>query len=633
MRKNIEELNKIKKYQRLANYITVLEMYLKDNLFLERELRKEDLKRISVGHWGCSPSINFLYSHLNSYSKRKNKKLKIVVGTGHAGASVMANLYLMGKTQYERNIKGLKRFISDFGTKIRTEINPSYNGTYYDGGELGYSLAFSYGMSLNTDDLVVCIFGDGEAETATLSASLKLVKLLKSNILPILNLNGLKMGSRSIYSLYTDSELINHFNSYGYKTFIVTNDKQMYKLLNKIEKYENPFIIYKNKKGFNSLDYIEGSLLSHKNPLSNLDENKKVKEIEKWLLSYRLDYFIDKDILDIIPKNKKDKLTKLKLPNIEKYESYKEEKSNITILKHYLRKVMYDNNFYLFSPDELVSNKLGDLKGNKVFEMLSENVLEGMYQGLVQSGGSGIYISYEAFMPIVSSMISQYLKYIYQSKKILREEKNGLTFVLTSTSYENNYSHQNPEFVNTLLDKEYDFINVLYPKDSNSLIKCVDKCLKLKDYINIITVSKGIQKQYQSLEESNIDIEVLIDHDEVDLVIAVTGDYLLNEAYKIINNSNKKIRLVYVTNLKVLDSNNRFKEALSDKEFNKYFGDKKVIYLFHGYKSVIRNLMFNRKVNIKIYGYMDKSDICGNVYEKINANFNIKEIVKEVGYE
>jgi len=633
MRKNIEELNKIKKYQRLANYITVLEMYLKDNLFLERSLKKEDLKRISVGHWGCSPSINFLYAHLNSYSKRKNKRLKIVVGTGHAGAAVMANLYLMGKTQYERNIKGLKRLVNDFGSKIRTEINPSYNGTYYDGGELGYSLAFSYGMSLNTNDLVVCIFGDGEAETATLSASLKLVKILKSNILPILNLNGLKMGSRSIYSLYTDNELINHFNSYGYKTFIVTNDKQMYKLLNKIEKYENPFIIYKNKKGFNSLDYIEGSLLSHKNPLANLDENKKVKEIEKWLLSYRLDYFVDKDILDIIPKNKKDKVTKLKLPNIEKYESYKEEKSNITILKHYLRKVMHDNNFYLFSPDEIVSNKLGDLNSNKVFEMLSENVLEGMYQGLVQSGGSGIYISYEAFMPIVSSMISQYLKYIYQSKKILREEKNGLTFVLTSTCYENNYSHQNPFFVNTLLDKEYDFINVLYPKDSNSLLKCVDKCLKLKDYINIITVSKGVQKQYQSLEESNIDIEILIDHEEVDLVIAVTGDYLLNEAYKIIENSDKKIRLVYITNLKVLDANNRFKEALSDKEFNKYFGNKKVLYLYHGYKSVIRNLMFNRKIDIKIYGYMDKSDICGNVYEKIDANFNIKEIVKEVSYE
>ena len=193
MRKNIEELNKILKYQKLANYITVLEMYLKDNLFLERKLTKEDLKKVSVGHWGCSPAINFLYAHLNSYSKRKNKKLKIVVGTGHAGASVMANLYLMGYTSYERNIDGLNKLINDFGSKIRTEINPSYNGTYYDGGELGYSLAFSYGLSLSSNDLVVCIFGDGEAETGTLSASLKLVKLIKNNVLPILNLNGLKI--------------------------------------------------------------------------------------------------------------------------------------------------------------------------------------------------------------------------------------------------------------------------------------------------------------------------------------------------------------------------------------------------------------------------------------------------------
>ena len=236
-------------------------------------------------------------------------------------------------------------------------------------------------------------------------------------------------------------------------------------------------------------------------------------------------------------------------------------------------------------------------------------------------------------MPIVSSMVSQYLKYIYQSKKYNRKSLSSLTYILTSTCYENNYSHQNPEFINTLLNKEYDFINVLYPKDSNSLLKCVDKCLKLKDHINIITVSKGIQRQYSSLEESNIDIEVLNNVKNPDVILVVTGDYLLHEAYKIIDKSNKKIRLIYVTNLKLLDSNNRFSESLNDKEFKKYFGNKKIVYLFHGYKSVIRDLMFNRKNNIKVFGYMDKSDICGNVSEKINKNMNIDDILKEVEYE
>lgn len=633
MRKNIKELEKIKKYQKLANYITVLEMYLKDNLFLDKKLEVKDLKKISVGHWGCAPSINFLYSHLNSYSKRKNKNIKIIVGTGHAGSSVMANLYLMGRTKYSRDKKGLYDLVNDFGSQIRTEINPSYPETNYDGGELGYSLSFAYGYSLSTNDLVACIFGDGEAETATLSASFKLVKLLNSNVLPILNLNGLKMGSKSIYSLMTDKELLNHFNSYGYKTFIVTTDKEMYKVLDDLDKYEKPFIVYKSKKGFNSLDFIEGNLISHKNPLSNLKDNEKVKVLETWLKKYNLDYFIDSDILDIIPDKIDIKSKELILPNIEKYESYKEEKSNITILKYYLKKIMSNNNFYLFSPDELSSNKLGDLNDSKVIELLSENVLEGMYQGVIQSGNYGIYISYEAFMPIVSSMVSQYLKYIYQSKKYNRKSLSSLTYILTSTCYENNYSHQNPEFINTLLNKEYDFINVLYPKDSNSLLKCVDKCLKLKDHINIITVSKGIQRQYSSLEESNIDIEVLNNVKNPDVILVVTGDYLLHEAYKIIDKSNKKIRLIYVTNLKLLDSNDRFSESLNDKEFKKYFGNKKIVYLFHGYKSVIRDLMFNRKNNIKVFGYMDKSDICGNVYEKINKNMNIDDILKEVEYE
>ena len=169
--------------------------------------------------------------------------MKIVIGTGHAGASLMANLFITGRTKYKRDLSGLKNLVNDFGTKIRTEINPGYYDTYYSGGELGYSLSFAYGMSLDSNYLIPCIIGDGEAETATLSASLKLVKLLpNNNVLPILNLNGYKMGSESIYSMMSNSELITHFNSFGYKTFIVTNDKEMYKVLNKIDKYKNPFI-------------------------------------------------------------------------------------------------------------------------------------------------------------------------------------------------------------------------------------------------------------------------------------------------------------------------------------------------------------------------------------------------------
>ena len=221
------------------------------------------------------------------------------------------------------------------------------------------------------------------------------------------------------------------------------------------------------------------------------------------------------------------------------------------------------------------------------------------------------------------------MKYLYESKKYNRIKKDSLTYILTSTCYENNYSHQNPEFIHTLISKEFDFINVLYPKDSNNLLKCVSEVLKLKDHINIITVSKGLSKQYQSLEEANTKIEILKDVKNPDLIIAVSGDYLLSEAYKIIEKSNKKIKLVYVTNIKLLDGNGRFKESLSTKEFNKYFDDVKIIYLFHGYKSVIRDLMFKRNRKVEVYGYMDKSNICGSVTDKIYANMTLEEIIYE----
>lgn len=615
----MKEIDEIRKHYNFANYVTVLEMYLKDNLFLERKLKETDLKK-DCGHFGCAPAINFIYAHLLYYAKRKNKKMKIVIGTGHAGASLMANLFITGRTKYKRDLSGLKNLVNDFGTKIRTEINPGYYDTYYSGGELGYSLSFAYGMSLDNDYLIPCIIGDGEAETATLSASLKLVKLLpNNNVLPILNLNGYKMGSESIYSMMSNSELIRHFNSFGYKTFIVTNDKEMYKVLNKIDKYKNPFIIYKSIKGYTCP--IEG-LKSHKNPLSNVNAKTKLNILTRWLKSYNVSEIITFDPLEITYSKKE-----LILPNINKYESIKSIKSNISILKYYLNKIMSDNNFYVFSPDEIVSNKLEGM--SKVIEILSENVLEGLYEGYIQNDNHGIYITYEAFAPIISSMVSQYMKYLYESKKYNRIKKDSLTYILTSTCYENNYSHQNPEFIHTLISKEFDFINVLYPKDSNNLLKCVSEVLKLKDHINIITVSKGLSKQYQSLEEANTKIEILKDVKNPDLIIAVSGDYLLSEAYKIIEKSNKKIKLVYVTNIKLLDGNGRFKESLSTKEFNKYFDDVKIIYLFHGYKSVIRDLMFKRNRKVEVYGYMDKSNICGSVTDKIYANMALEGIIYE----
>ena len=260
----------------LLNLACVSQNYL--NKFTQN-VDVSDLKNSPCGHWGACPSINFLYLHLINFFKRHNLKANIVVGTGHAGSAVNANLWLCGELEkqnrsFEISSRGLNNLIQAFGKEIRTEINPHYPTTLFDGGELGYSLAFAYGLAIDDGlDFLPCIIGDGECETSTLSASWQLGRLTNNRkVLPIINLNGLKMCSESFLSKLTDRELKALFSSYGYKAYIAgANHKELYNALEDIYKSKDlSLIIFKSKKGFSAFENdqikIVGKTSSHKNP-------------------------------------------------------------------------------------------------------------------------------------------------------------------------------------------------------------------------------------------------------------------------------------------------------------------------------------------------------------------------------
>lgn len=615
----------IKKFFEAVNSIVISEMYLKqfckpDNLELK------DLKNYNPGHLGSSMSVNFILANLYYFLNKNDISSKIVLGTGHSGVALMSNLWLNGTLEkyypkYSCDKKGLDNLINDFGNVIRSEINPEYPETIYDGGELGYSLGVSYGYALNGNvDIVPCIIGDGEAETGTLCSSWQLNKLIntKSKVLPIINLNGLKMGSKSFLSMLSNEEVNNYFKSLGYDVFIVDASnkdlleviKNMQEVFSKSVLTSSPLIIFKSLKGY-TLSSYEGNISVHKNPLSSNSEIEKLEIIKSFLDKYDMNIFDSNGkVLSIFNKFKQKSISSnLVIPK---------GNDNIVFNK-YIMNVIRDNNGTIFSPDEIFSNGFGIASDNAI-EILNENLLQALYQGYVMAGNFGIFIGYEGFMPILSSMITQYYKYLKQKDNVSGSINNSLNYILTSTCLENTYSHQNPDFINSLLEKNDKYYNIFFPRDEKEKIKCFNYCLETYDKINIVTFSKRHKKEYSINNTTNNWIDIVIDNKSPELILAVTGDYMLDNAMDIYNKINKKkIKIIYITKPQILDINNS--DGLSNQEFNYYFNlGIEVIYLFNGYPSTIKSLLFERRINCEVYGYSDGITAFGNYENNIKSN-------------
>ena len=616
----------IKKYFYNLNYIVLCEMYLNEYLKPDA-IEEKDLKKYNPGHLGTSLSLNFIQANLNYFLNKNKLTSKTVIGTGHAGVSLISNFWLNGilkdyYPKYSLDKNGLNNLIKDFGETIRSEINPEYPETIYDGGELGYSLGVAYGYAINTEeDIIPCIIGDGEAETGTLCSAWQLNKMLdtKSKVLPIINLNELKMGANSFLSRFSNEELINYYSLMGYDVSIVDAKKEddllktinlMQETFNKTLSSKYPLIIFRSKKGFtlpniNDLK-LEGNTKVHKNPLQGCTMQDKLDIVKKFLKFYEEELFDNADNLNIDNfkfKTESAFSNKQTMKNI----SIKENRTldNIEMLEDYLCDYTKENNFMIFSPDELFSNKFGKLSSNAI-EILNENLLQALYQGYIQAGNNALFISYEGFMPIITSMLTQYYKYLMQKQVLLHNENTcSLNYLLTSTCFENTYSHQNPEFVNALLQRYDFFYNVLYPKDGANLIKCVEQSINSKNLINVVVSSKRHLMKYQTYDTANIEIENFVDCDNPDIILCATGDYMLDQIVKvnkILNEDGIQAKIVYVTNPKILDVES--KKALSDTDFYKYFNDGvPVIYLFNGYSHIIKSLLYERNIDCEILVY------------------------------
>ncbi|MDE5631170.1 MAG: phosphoketolase family protein [Bacilli bacterium] len=426
-----------------------------------------------------------------------------------------------------------------------------------------------------------------------------------------------------------------------------------------------PMIIFRSPKGWTGPNEVEGSFKAHQVPLV-IDETcpEKLEELESWLRSYHPEEIFDEtgkvkeEITSFLPKGIKRMsanpvtnggalLEDLKLPNIKNYMFNESGHGQIIAqdmreLGSYLKDVIIQNelfkNFRIFGPDEAMSNRLNHVfeatdrqwllpvEGNDEFvgpygrvldSYLSEHVAEGALEGYLLTGRHGLIHSYEAFIRVVDSMIGIHAKWLKMTKEIpWRKDIASLNIIATSHIWQqdhNGYTHQEPGFINHILNKKRDITEVYLPYDANSLIYYVDKSLKSKNKVNTIVASKHERPQWLNYEETvahcdkGIGIWEFASHEHPDIVLACAGDTPTLEvmaATSIIRErSNIRVRVVNVVDLLTL-------ERLSDDEFNEIFTpDKPVIFAFHGYPSVIEQLIYKRNRKFKIYGYMEEGAI------------------------
>jgi xylulose-5-phosphate/fructose-6-phosphate phosphoketolase len=701
------ELTALDAYWRAANYLSVGQIYLRDNPLLREPLRLEHVKPRLLGHWGTTPGLNLLYAHLNRAIRLRDLNALFVTGPGHGGPGLVANTWLEGSyselypsvSRDERGMRALFRQFSYPGG-IPSHVAPETPGSIHEGGELGYALVHAYGAAFdNPDLLVLCVVGDGEAETGPLAASWHSNKFLNpardGAVLPVLHLNGYKIANPTVLARIGDDELRELMRGYGHEPLFVEGDEPeavhqalagaLDAALDRIAEIKSsnharprwPMLVLRTPKGWtgpHEVDgvLVEGTFRAHQVPLAALAERPEhLAMLEQWMRSYRPEELFDEhgaprpELTALAPVGEKRMgasphanggllLKDLRLPDFRDYAVDVPAPATGTteptrVLGAFLRDVMRTNGetFRLFGPDETASNRLGAvfeatdrawqaerLPGDdhlapdgRVMEVLSEHLCQGWLEGYLLTGRHGLFNCYEAFIHIVDSMFNQHAKWLKVTRGIpWRRPLASLNYLLSSHVWRqdhNGFSHQDPGFIDHVVNKKAEIIRVYLPPDANCLLSVADHCLRSRDYVNVIVAGKQPSLDYLPMEDAiahctrGIGIWEWASNDDgglPDVVLACAGDVptletlaaaaLLREQLPEL-----KVRVVNVVDLMRLQDEAEHPHGLSDHQFDALFTvDRPVIFAYHGYPWLIHRLTYRRANhrNIHVRGYKEE---------------------------
>jgi xylulose-5-phosphate/fructose-6-phosphate phosphoketolase len=444
-----------------------------------------------------------------------------------------------------------------------------------------------------------------------------------------------------------------------------------------------PMIVLRSPKGWTGPKEVDGHKVegfwrAHQVPLSGLHDNPAhLKQLADWLRSYKPQELFDKngrlipELKALAPKGTRRMganphangglLRKaLRIPDFREY-AIKLDKpgqtsaENTRPLGRFLRDIMRENraNFRVFGPDENSSNRLdaiyevskklwladylpedadgGELSPDgRVLEMLSEHTLEGWLEGYLLSGRHGFFSTYEAFVHVIDSMFNQHAKWLAICRHLpWRAQVSSLNLLITSTVWRqdhNGFTHQDPGFLDVVVNKSPDVCRIYLPPDVNSLLCVADHCLRSTGYVNVIVSDKQKHLQYMSMDQAithctkGISIWPQASNDEgvePDVVMASAGDIPTKEALAavaLLRNyfPSLKIRFVNVVDLFKLTPSSEHPHGLSDRDFDSLFTeDKPIIFNFHGYPWLIHRLTYRRTnhKNLHVRGYKEKGNI------------------------
>ncbi|OGQ82666.1 MAG: phosphoketolase [Deltaproteobacteria bacterium RIFCSPLOWO2_12_FULL_60_19] len=440
-----------------------------------------------------------------------------------------------------------------------------------------------------------------------------------------------------------------------------------------------PMIVLRTPKGWTGPKEVdgkktEGSWRSHQVPFADMAGDKeRVKLLEDWMKSYKPDDLFDKDgkfqpeLAELAPEGNRRMganphanggvlVKDLRMPDFREYAVDVPKPGVVSaeatrVLGRFLRDVMKLNdeerNFRVFGPDETASNRLGALfevtdrawmaetipedeklaPNGRVMEILSEHTCQGWLEGYLLTGRHGLFSCYEAFIHIVDSMFNQHAKWLKVTRDIpWRRPIASLNYLLTSHVWRqdhNGFSHQDPGFIDHVVNKKAQVVRVYLPPDANTLLSVTDHCLRSRNYVNVIVAGKQPGLQYLDMDAAvkhcteGIGIWEWASNDsgkEPDVVMACCGDIPTLETLAAVDLLRSripdlKVRVVNVVNLMKLQPPAEHPHGLSDKEFDALFTtDKPIIFAFHGYPWLIHRLTYRRTnhKNLHVRGYKEE---------------------------
>jgi len=418
----------------------------------------------------------------------------------------------------------------------------------------------------------------------------------------------------------------------------------------------------------------EGSWRSHQVPLANLAENPQhLAALEQWLKSYRAEELFDErgrlipELADLAPTGERRMganphanggllLHDLKLPDFRDYAvdvgepgATTAEATRVTglLLRDVFKLNAETRNFRMFGPDETTSNRLmapfevtdrtfmgeivpSDTKlgpQGRVMEVLSEHLCQGWLEGYLLTGRHGFFSCYEAFVHIVDSMFNQHAKWLKVSREITwRRPIASLTYLLTSHVWRqdhNGFSHQDPGFIDHVANKKGEVIRIYLPPDANTLLAVVDRCLRSRQYVNVIVAGKQPQPQWLDMDSAirhcaaGLGIWPWASNDEdaePDVVMACAGDVPTLETLAAVDILREhlpelKIRFINVVDLMSLQPRSEHPHGVDDSEFDALFTkDKPIIFAYHGYPWLIHRLTYRRTNHdsLHVRGYKEE---------------------------